>query len=514
MDGERINQNYKVKYSVSLLEQLKKYGDSEVYPFHMPGHKRMAELGITSFPNPFSVDITEIDGFDNLHHAEGILKESMERAAAIYGADRSYYLINGSTAGILSAVCGTVKPGERLLMARNCHKSVYHAAVLQRIEPVYVYPEPVNGMSVPGGIRAEQVREALEQNSDVRAVFITSPTYEGILSDVAAIAKEAHRIGIPLIVDEAHGAHLSFGSSENGFPSSSLSQGADVVIQSLHKTLPALTQTAILHVKSELVKPEQIERYLPLFQTSSPSYPLMASIENAVFYMDSEGRKRMDAYGARLRRFMEQAGGWKYLQILTDQVCGCFGVWARDPSKLVVFPGGAGLTGPELTNILRKWFGLEPEMACRDYVILMTSLMDTEEGFDRLSRALQMVDEEAGKRAAERVKEKTLTQKMVQETKIEKETIHVIKQPTRGVFIQCVSEMPGDFLSPAKAWHSEKKQVLLQEAGGRICGGFVTVYPPGIPLLVPGERITEEIVRQIEDGIELGLTVEGVERMV
>ena len=243
--------NYRKEKQPGLLERLTEYAGSDAYPFHMPGHKRR-----------------EIDGFDNLHHAEGILKDAMDEAAAIYGTDRSWYLVNGSTCGILSAVFATTENGGKILTARNCHKAVYHAICLNRLEAEYLYPEEITEFGINGGIRAEDVRKALEKDAmhcagnsgDVRgkitkiqAVLITSPTYEGVVSDIRAIADAAHEYGIPLIVDEAHGAHLEYADQCHSFPKSALEYGADIVIQSLHKTLPCFTQTAILHVKGKFV---------------------------------------------------------------------------------------------------------------------------------------------------------------------------------------------------------------------------------------------------------------------
>ena len=201
---------------MKLIDRLKEYGESDFYAFHMPGHKRQEELGITLFPNPFSVDITEIDGFDNLHHPEGILKESMERAAAVYGVDRTYYLVNGSTCGILAAISSAVSDGKKLLMARNSHKSAYHAAMLNRMETEYIYPEIIEESGIQGGIEPGELRRILEADKENRigAVFLTSPTYEGIVSDIKSLAEIAHERGVPLIVDEAHGAHFAFYEGE------------------------------------------------------------------------------------------------------------------------------------------------------------------------------------------------------------------------------------------------------------------------------------------------------------
>lgn len=332
-----------------LLDKLTDYAGTDHYPFHMPGHKRREELGITSFPNPFSVDITEIDGFDNLHHAEGMLKDSMERAAAVYGADRTYYMVNGSTGGILSAVCGLTRPGGKIIMARNSHKAAYHAVLLNQLDPVYIYPDYVSDFGFQGGISPEEIEAAFAaaggpdcNRKDIQAVFVTSPTYEGMVSDIGAIAQIAHRHGVPLIVDEAHGAHFSFGKD---FPRSALDCGADVVIQSLHKTLPSLTQTALLHIKSKIIEPSEIEGYLPVFQTSSPSYVFLASIENCIRYMEQEGRERMHRFAASLERFMESAGTLKHLRLADDSVCGKFHIKDRDASKIVVNTSDVRLRG-------------------------------------------------------------------------------------------------------------------------------------------------------------------------
>ena len=210
----------------------------------MPGHKRQA---VTPYlTDPWKEDITEITGFDNLHHAEGILKEAQEYGAKIFRAKQTWFLINGSTAGILAAVSACTSPGGKILMARNCHKAVF-------------YPSREVEMGLNGGISPKEVETALEQHSDIQAVVITSPTYDGILSDVKSIAQAAHRHRVPLIVDEAHGAHLPF---HECFPKSALYQGGDLVIQSLHKTLPSLTQTAVIHRQSDLVSGERLERFL------------------------------------------------------------------------------------------------------------------------------------------------------------------------------------------------------------------------------------------------------------
>ncbi|MCC8017096.1 MAG: aminotransferase class V-fold PLP-dependent enzyme, partial [Lachnospiraceae bacterium] len=263
-----------------LDEALIEYGRSDYYPFHMPGHKRQ-RLGDFL---PEEIDITEIEGFDNLHHAEGILREGQERLARLFGADESFYLVNGSTAGILAAVCGCIRKGDRILIGRNCHKAVYHAAYLMEAKAEYLYPEPTD-FGIQGSIAPGQVEKMLAERKDVRAVVITSPTYDGVVSDIRAIAEIVHGYGIPLIVDEAHGAH--FGFSE-GFPQKAIALGADLCVESLHKTLPSYTQSAVLHMmrgdnppafganaaveKADLrFEARRVRLYLGILQSSSPS---------------------------------------------------------------------------------------------------------------------------------------------------------------------------------------------------------------------------------------------------
>ncbi len=265
------------------------------------------------------MDITEINGFDNLHHAEGMLKDSMERAAAVYGADSDLLYGEWKYRGILSAVCGLTRPGGKIIMARNSHKAAYHAVLLNQLDPVYIYPDYVSVSDFRAVYPRRRLKRRLQppadrdcNRKDIQAVFVTSPTYEGMVSDIGAIAQIAHRHGVPLIVDEAHGAHFSFWERFSAFRSR-LRGGCGN--QSLHKTLPSLTQTALLHIKSKIIEPSEIEGYLPVFQTSSPSYVFLASIENCIRHMEQEGREDASVcslsgtlYGKRRQTETSQAG--------------------------------------------------------------------------------------------------------------------------------------------------------------------------------------------------------------
>ena len=500
--------NYRKEKQPGLLERLTEYAGSDAYPFHMPGHKRR-EIpdGIPGgFPDPYGIDITEIDGFDNLHHAEGILKDAMDEAAAIYGTDRSWYLVNGSTCGILSAVFATTENGGKILTARNCHKAVYHAICLNRLEAEYLYPEEITEFGINGGIRAEDVRKALEKDAmhcagnsgDVRgkitkiqAVLITSPTYEGVVSDIRAITDAAHEYGIPLIVDEAHGAHLEYADQCHSFPKSALEYGADIVIQSLHKTLPCFTQTAILHVKGKLVDQDRISRYLSMFQTSSPSYLFMAGMERCIRYMDGDGRNEMIRYEKRLERFMERMEGLQVLEVLDREICGKYRTVAGwDPSKIVVSTMRAeDFHGEELAETLRRKYHLEMEMTAPEYVIAMTSLMDTEEGFERLGTALLEIDGALRRRTESGRKEKAASETP---EGLESKVSH----PVRRMLI-------------CEAMDADTERTAFQDTVGKVSAEFVYLYPPGIPIIAPGEVFTDAIVEKIMAYKAAGLLVQG-----
>lgn len=478
-----------MEHQDSLLHALKAYSESDYYPFHMPGHKRQLESEFMEFPNPYSIDITEIEGFDNLHHPETILKESMEHAAAVYKMDKTYYLVNGSTCGILSAICGAVKFGGKILMARNSHKSAYHAVALKHLSPTYVYPSCLEEAGIQGGIDPEEIRQKLEEQPEIEAVFITSPTYEGVVSDVEEIANMVHKIGIPLIVDEAHGAHFFFGKTFDAseelryFPKSAIECGADIVIQSLHKTLPSLTQTAILHMREQFIFHERIEKYLQIFQTSSPSYLFLASIESCVLYMEKYGQEQMKVFSERMKRWMKKTSSLKHLKILSDSMIGTHHVKDRDHSKIVVSVSGTGLTGTQLARILRETYHLEPEMSCFEYIILMTSFMDREEGMDRLWNALEQIDHE-----------------------LDKNEKADIKRKRSFTWVRQIEKCMEIF----EAESSDGEEAALLDCVGRVSRGFLTIYPPGIPALVPGESITEEAVEMIVQNKKLGLTIEGL----
>ena len=484
-----------------LINRLAAYARSDMYPFHMPGHKRRTgpeesfmNSCTDSFTNPFAVDITEIEGFDNLHHPEGILKDSMKWAADVYGADQTYYLINGSTGGILAAVCGSVPRGGRILVSRNCHKSVYHGICLNQLKTSYVYPQEIEGLGIQGGITAEDVDRMLNRYMDTQAVLIVCPTYDGIVSDIEAIARIVHRAGLPLIVDEAHGAHFRYDAM---FPVSALDLGADVVIQSVHKTLPSLTQTALLHIKCNrpdggcYADRERIDRYIHMVQSSSPSYVLMASIENSIYQMEQTD---MAPYGKQLHKLRRRLGQMRHLRLADTGLIGQAGIRDLDISKIVVSTRGTclypaedgltGFTGAQLDDILRREYHLEMEMCGADYVTAITTVMDSWEGLERLGDALTRIDTQL--------------------------TDAGYKPDGRSGNQKSVYSMRCDTaMSMGEAMEENMASVGLEDSAGCISGEFVYIYPPGIPIVAPGEWISRPILEVILEYRDKGLPVQG-----
>ena len=367
-----------------LYDELLKYAHGDVYPMHMPGHKRNLEF--LPAGNPFELDITEIHGFDDLRDPQGFIKETTELAARLYGSLEAFLLVNGSTVGMLAAIGAHTARGDKILFAESCHRSVHNAAQLFGLEAVLLAPGVDEVSGVECSISPAMVEEALNREPGIRLVVITSPSYEGVVSDIRSIADIAHSREVFLLVDSAHGAHFGFSS---GFPDNAVQCGADVVVMSLHKTLPALTQCSLLHVCSDRANVAEIYRLLFVLQTSSPSYLLMSSIDYCLRLLNRDKVRLFDDYEQRLKLFYDDVRGLKNIKVI-DAFDNDF--FAFDPGKIVVVTKGTGLSGFVLADILRDEYKIELELAHSNYAIAMTSICDTWEGFTRLANALIEID--------------------------------------------------------------------------------------------------------------------------
>lgn len=374
-----------------LLQKLQKLNSSDAYPFHMPGHKRNSEYPY--FKEAFGLDITEIEGFGDLYSDHGILEDLKKRAAKVYGAKRGYILVNGSTVGVLSAISAAVNRRGRILIGDNAHRSANNAAFLNELECGYITLPPIDPYKMSGGVSAAAVEKALEKAPDTEAVFITSPTYEGVISDIKAVAEVCHSRDKLLIVDSAHGAYLGFekncASKYNAH--NAVEDGADIVVESLHKTLPGFTQTALMFVNGDNVDEEKLSKYLSIYQTSSPSYLFMAGISACLDFLEEDGGRFKAHYDA-VEKLREEAGRLKNIRIAGRELIGENGVYGIDPYKLVIHHDFK--SGHELHKILSEKYHLICELSADGYVLAMTSPMDREEGFERMKAALKDIDGE------------------------------------------------------------------------------------------------------------------------
>ncbi|MGN1205532.1 MAG: aminotransferase class I/II-fold pyridoxal phosphate-dependent enzyme [Eubacterium sp.] len=453
----------------STLEEYCKQG---ILPMHMPGHKRNP---VCVMPNPYCLDVTEVPGVDDLHHPEEIIRDLMEDLVDWYDSKRTFLLVNGSTSGILSAITACCHAGDEILVARNCHKSVYNAIKLLGLKPVYIYPQHLEGamgeLGIAGQIEVSEIRRRLHEHPDVKCAMITSPTYEGIISDIAAIAQVLHEKDIPLIVDEAHGAHFNWIPS---FPETAVRQGADLVIESLHKTLPALTQTAVLHQKGDRIDEERLLWALQTYQSSSPSYILMASIARCYDYIQNEETFSAECFVKNLDEFYEQISHLQKLEVLRRE--------NMDPSKIVISTARTNLTGQQLEEILLDRYHIQLEMSCGNYALGMATICDTKENLVRFASALCDLDRSLT--YAQIGAKRTFTYK--------------VKPPQCRLFSYEVEHLP-------------QEDILLSEAKGHIAAKDIYLYPPGIPFAVAGEVFSGEMIEVLLDGLNSGYEVHGVE---
>ncbi len=428
-------------------------------PFHMPGHKRNAlnsddahSGGRAFFTEWYKRDLTEIPESDDLHAPSGILKSAMDRAASVFGSDRAFFLVNGSTCGVL-AMLSLFEAGDKILMMRGSHLSAYNALRLKGLVPVFICGDTDPESGAECGVGADIVRAALEKEKDIKAVFITSPTYEGSSSDLQGIAEAAHDRNIPLLVDAAHGAHFGFSKE---FPESAMRSGADVCVISLHKTLPAPTQTALLLTSGNRFERDKLEYYLSVYQTSSPSYLLMAGIDDCVHLTSSYTERDWSNFARRVKHLHDACSGLKNIKTVSafseSRLC-------VEPGKLLLIPSEKG-RGCALGRYLSA-LHIIPEMALPSYVLMIITICDTDETMKALEEAIISADE------------------------------HVMDWPE--------AECRTDDIIP--------EDIASYE--GKISGSTVSVYPPGRPLFIPGEIMDKVRLDKLRKAVYEGLEIRG-----
>lgn len=411
----------------------------------------------------FAYDLTEAAGLDDLHHPQGAIREAQELAAEVFGAERSFFLVNGTTCGNEAMVLSCAGEGEKLLVPRNVHKSVMMGMILSGARPVYVMPEYSERRGIWGSLRPEKIRRAFEQDPEIRGLLLVNPTYYGVCSDLRALAKICHSYGAMLLVDEAHGAHLYFSEK---LPQGALRQGADMCAQSIHKVTGSLTQSSMLHLGSARADEGRVRANLQLVQSTSPSYLLMASLDAARYELAVHGTEMMDRaaeLAERARSAIRRLPGISCLDAGEEPET----FRELDATRLTFSAGELGISGFELQDILYERFGVSTELADYENVLAVITYANTQEDIDRLTGALAVLSGE-GHTGRTRIR----------------------PLPLPGI--------PPMALTPREAYFHAKRSVPWREAVGKIAGEMLCPYPPGIPLVYPGEILTQDVWEYME----------------
>ena len=475
----KLNQNLTPLFTV--LKDV--YVKRDITPFHVPGHKRGvgADEEFLNYvgKNIHDIDVTIFKMVDGLHNPKSCIKEAQDLAADAYGADHTFFAVNGTSGAIQAMIMSVVKVGEKILVPRNVHKSVQAGLVLSGSIPVYMEPEIDEELNIAHGVSLQTVEKALEMEPDAKAVLLINPTYYGVAADIRSICTLVHSYGIPLIVDEAHGPHLHF---HEDLPISAVDAGADIVAQSTHKILGAMTQMSLLHVNGDLVSVNRVKQILSMLHTTSPSYPLMASLDCARRKIAVEGKELLDQTIKLANHLRQEINMIEGFYSFGKEVCGKEGTFDFDPTKVTITCKQLGLRGQELERLLTEKYNIQVELSDFYNVLAVITLGDTYESVNKLIDALKDISltYAAEGKALENLKP-------VMPTNIEQ------------------------VLNPREAFNSDKVVIKFDESEGCISGEQIMAYPPGIPIIYPGERLTKEIIDFIKALKEDGLDVQGMD---
>ncbi|MGG6432208.1 aminotransferase class I/II-fold pyridoxal phosphate-dependent enzyme [Anoxybacillus sp. D401a] len=470
---------YETPLFTGLLEHIKK----NPIQFHIPGHKKGAGMDeqFRSFigENALAMDLINIGPLDDLHQPKGMIKRAQQLAAEAFGADYTFFSVQGTSGAIMTMVMSVAGPGDKIIVPRNVHKSVMAAIVFSGATPIFVHPEIDKELGISHGITPEAVEAALKQHPDAKGVLVINPTYFGIAGDLKRIVDIAHRYHVPVLVDEAHGVHIHF---HEDLPLSAMQAGADMSATSVHKLGGSMTQSSILNVKEGLVSPKRVQAILSMLTTTSTSYLLLASLDVARKRLATEGHELAERAIRLANETRKQINDIDYLYCVGKEIIGTKATFDYDPTKLIISVKELGLTGYEVEKWLREHYNIEVELSDLYNILCIITPGDTERETSVLVEALRRLSNEFRHQAEVGKKPKVL-----------------------------LPDIPVLALTPRDAFYSETEVVPFDESAGRIIAEFVMVYPPGIPIFIPGEIITEENLNYIRKNIEVGLPVQGPE---
>ncbi|WP_394219811.1 aminotransferase class I/II-fold pyridoxal phosphate-dependent enzyme [Halobacillus trueperi] len=470
------------QHDTPLFSGLKKHRDRKPVQFHIPGHKggKGMDEEFRSFigDQALSIDLINIEPLDDLHHPQGMIKQAQDLAAEAFGADYTFFSVQGTSGAIMTMIMSVCHPGDKIIVPRNVHKSVTTAIIFSGAKPVFIHPELDDRFGISHGITSEAVQKACEAHPDAKGLLVINPTYFGVSADLKKIVTIAHSYDIPVLVDEAHGVHIHF---HERLPLSAMQAGADMAATSVHKLGGSLTQSSVLNLREGLVSHERVQSILSMLHTTSTSYLLLASLDAARRHLAIHGRELMEEtlrLADHARRRLNEIPGIHCpgSEILTSDATVDF-----DPTKLIISVKKLGLSGYDVEVWLREKANIEVELSDLYNILCIVTPGDREEDIDKLVTALEKLSKE-----------------------------HSDEEETENIRVK-VPDIPVLALSPREAFYSSTETILLKEAVGRISAEFVMVYPPGIPIFIPGEIITQENIDYIHENVEAGLPVQGPE---
>lgn len=473
----------KEQYKTPIFTSLKDiYAANNILPFHVPGHKQ--GKGIASEfidyvgENIFKIDVTLLDMVDGLHSPKSHIKEALRLCAKTYGAQTSFFSVNGTSGAIQAMIMSVLRSGEKIIVPRNIHASVYAGIILSGAIPIYIQPEIDHDNGISHGVSPNSVKKSLQDNPDAAAVLIINPTYYGVSTNLEDIVSIVHSYDLPLLVDEAHGPHLKF---SNQLPISAMEAGADACAQSTHKILGALTQASMLHINSHRIDSQKVRQTLNLLQTTSPSYLLLASLDLARKQMATKGEELMTATIKQAQWLREEINKISGLHCFGSEILDGQGIDALDLTKITISAKGLGITGQKFEQLLLEQHSIQVELSDFYNVLLVITYADSQYDLITLVKALHKIADENNS-----------------------DSVH---PPSFSHF----PSLPEVQQCPRSAYFADKQAVPITKSCGYISGEFVMAYPPGIPILCPGEIISQEIINYIEDLLVANLSVQGLQ---
>ncbi|RDU38427.1 arginine decarboxylase [Neobacillus piezotolerans] len=471
------------QFDTPLFTGLVEHAKKNPVQFHIPGHKKGAGIDpdFREFigDNALSIDLINIGPLDDLHSPKGIIKQAQDLAAEAFGADHTFFSVQGTSGAIMTMVMTVCGPGDKIIVPRNVHKSVMSAIVFSGAIPVFIHPEIDENLGISHGITTEAVARALDQHPDAKGVLVINPTYFGISADLRKIVEISHSYNVPVLVDEAHGVHIHF---HDELPLSAMQAGADMAATSVHKLGGSMTQSSVLNVREGLVSSKRVQSILSMLTTTSTSYLLLASLDVARKRLATEGRELISKTISLAQSIRDRINEIDRLYCVGPEILKSKAAFDYDPTKLIISVKNLGIAGYEVEKWLRDRHNIEVELSDLYNILCIVTPGDTEREADILVNALRELAEECVGEAG--------------------------KPEPLQVFLP---DIPLLALTPRDAFYSETEVVPFEESEGRITAEFIMVYPPGIPIFIPGEIITKENLLYIQKNLEVGLPVQGPE---